>query len=54
MTKLLNGMKFNRQGLESGLKSVSIRYPDELAKIQAVYNREVTKDIIAETNESLK
>ena len=34
--------------------SVSTRYPDDLAKIQAAYTEEITKDIITKSKDVLK
>jgi HEPN domain-containing protein len=34
--------------------SIATRYPDDLAKIQAVYTEEVTKDIINKSKDLLK
>ena len=36
------------------MASVATRYPDDLAKIQAAYTEDITKDIIAKSKESLK
>jgi HEPN domain-containing protein len=46
----LNGAPSNR----GPLCCIATRYPDDLAKIQAVYSEEVAKDMIAKSKDVMK